>query len=671
MSGYATPILQWLNQNPELAGLAVFIISAAESVAIIGTIVPGTVTMAAVGALAGAGVIPLWSTILWAIAGAVVGDGISYWIGHYFKDRIRGMWPFRDNPKILEKGEHFVHKYGIASVFIGRFVGPVRALVPVVAGMLGMKPLQFTIANVTSAIGWAPAYMLPGILLGALSMELPTDIAMHVILGFILAVLLIALCIWLLVKILQLVHKQIDKMQDWMWRKMKKSTVFYPVTVLLQHHDPKRKHGHLNLGLYFIISSVLFVALVCYVKLQGPSNIVINDALFHLARSIRNPSLDNVMLNITLLGQKQVLFPVILVVFGYLAFSRHLREASHAFMLAIFAMGGVFVFKHLLEITRPWGVFARPTSYSTPSGHSVLSATVYIGMAFLIATSMRRKNWRWLVYTIAVTATLLVGLSRVYLGVHWFTDVIAGWLLSTSILCFVIISYERDAEKRIKPAVVLAFFLVPLALSLGIYHYRHFSSMQIGYAKLDWPVEKINARKWWSKDHEIPEYYTSLFGFKSKPINIQWVGSLDQIEASLRAAGWETPPDRNWASTLHRIADISSSQYLPMISPQYQDKAPELILTRANGSEDQLMVIRMFNSNRVLKTNQAQLWVGNITIIPSTYNWVYHKMKTFVEVNPKLLLSKNEKQKWQYKLMQVLPPHHKSKSHLTILIRPQ
>jgi membrane protein DedA with SNARE-associated domain len=100
MQDIVGPLLQWLNANPNMAGLVTFIISAAESVAIIGTIVPGTIMMTALGALAGAGVIPLWQTIFWAILGAVVGDGISYWMGHYFKDRLPSLWPFRNNPKI-------------------------------------------------------------------------------------------------------------------------------------------------------------------------------------------------------------------------------------------------------------------------------------------------------------------------------------------------------------------------------------------------------------------------------------------------------------------------------------------------------------------------------------------------------------------------------------------
>src|SRR5690242_7956049 len=121
-------ILQWLNTHPQTAGFATFIISAIESIAIIGTIIPGSVMMTAIGTLAGAGVIPLWPTMIWAILGAIAGDGVSYWLGHYFKDRIHDIWPFKQHPAILEKGELFFYKHGAKSVFIGRFVGPVRAL---------------------------------------------------------------------------------------------------------------------------------------------------------------------------------------------------------------------------------------------------------------------------------------------------------------------------------------------------------------------------------------------------------------------------------------------------------------------------------------------------------------------------------------------------------------
>src|SRR6185312_13789149 len=105
MSDVLSPILQWINIHPDLAGLITFGISAAESIAIIGTIIPGTVMMTAIGTLAGAGIIPLWPTVLWAILGAIVGDGVSYWLGHHFNERLPSLWPFRKHPSLLQNGE--------------------------------------------------------------------------------------------------------------------------------------------------------------------------------------------------------------------------------------------------------------------------------------------------------------------------------------------------------------------------------------------------------------------------------------------------------------------------------------------------------------------------------------------------------------------------------------
>src|SRR3990167_5639290 len=562
MSGVVSTILQWLNENPELAGLATFLISAGESVAVIGTIVPGSVTMTAIGALAGAGIIPLWSTLLWATLGAIVGDGISYWMGHYFQDRIRRMWPFKDNPGILEKGEVFVHKYGVMSVFIGRFVGPVRALVPVVAGMLGMKPLQFTIANVTSAIGWAPAYMLPGLLLGAASLELPPDIALHVILVLFLILLFIMLCLWLIYKLLQLISQQTDRMLDGMWNALKKSRYFHITTIILKHYDPEEHHGQLTLVFYFLLISALFVSLVAYVKVVGAQNIFINDAFFHLFRGIRKETLDHIMICITLLGQKQIILSIVVALFIWLLIIKRSRAAFHVLGTGIIAAGSIFMIKHLVKSPRPWGIFNSPDSFSMPSGHAVLSATIYLGIAFMIASPMPKKR-RWLIYTPAIIITLLIGTSRVYLGAHWATDVFAAWLLSGALLILIILSYHRKREEKINLWGISIVSLLALSCSYFIYYHTHITQITKNYSRIDWPTSVISLDEWWQYNRASPIMRVSLFGFPSQFINIQWLGDLQEIKKTLTSSGWQTPPTRNWISTLHRISDIKSSQYLP------------------------------------------------------------------------------------------------------------
>lgn len=653
MSDIVSPLLEWLNAHPNFAGLVTFTISAAESVAIIGTIVPGSIMMTAIGTLAGAGVIPLWQTIFWAILGAIVGDGISYWIGYYFKDRLPSVWPFRKHPGLLKTGEKFFHKYGSMSVFIGRFVGPVRALVPLVAGMLGMRPLQFTIANVASAIGWAPAYMLPGILLGAASLELPPDIAMHVILVLLLLSLFVMLCLWFIYKSFQLIQVQTNQLLDNIWNYLKTSRYLSSLTYLLKYHNPSRPHGQLSLGLFFVATSALFICLALYVKITGPANITVNDAMFHLFRGInlRSDTLDSIMINITLLGQKQVILPVVVIFFAWLLIRKRWRVAFHALGLGILAAGSVFVIKNVFQTARPWGIANSPETFSMPSGHTTLSTTVFIGFAFLLAKSIRPK-YRWIIYSIAFVILLLVGISRLYLGAHWFTDVISSWLLSAALLTLVIISYQRHAEKNINPIGITLVSLLALAITFGFYHHRHFEQLKISYKQINWPSFQIAMNEWWQKNDALPGYHTSLFGFPSQQINIEWVGDINQIRDTLLKEGWIRPPARDLISTLHRITGVSSTEYLPLVAPQYLDKKPALILTRSAIGQKNFLVIRLWESNRSIKETNAPLWVGIVSIIQPSYSWLYKNSPSDVEINPALVFPKKSgTASWQWKII--------------------
>lgn len=654
MADIVAPILETLNTYPGLAGLVTFLISAGESVAILGTIVPGSITMTAIGALAGAGIIPLWETLFWAILGAIVGDGISYWIGHYFKDRLPNLWPFRNHPGMLRVGEIFFHKHGSMSVFIGRFVGPVRALVPVIAGMLGMRPLKFYLANIASAILWAPAYMLPGILVGAASLELPPDIALHVIMVLILLSLFISLCLWFAYKFLQLVHNQTNEFQAWLWQKLQRSSYFSKLTVILQHHDQVKTVGQLTLAFYFVGYSLLFLFLIALVKMKSAANVGMNDVVFHLFRGIRTEHADSIMINLTMLGQKHVVLPAVLVVVVSLIISKRWWTALHALALGVLAAGAVFVTKHLIHSQRPWGIVDNPDSYSMPSGHTTLATTVYLGLAFLIALSMKPSR-RWIIFSVAGLLAFLVGVSRLYLGAHWFTDVLSGWVLSAAVLSVIIISFRRHLEKPVNPLFLIVVSLVSLTITYTAYHHYHFSSLEKRYTQLSLPIENLSMQEWWQKNNAIPAYRASLFGFPSIKINVEWVGGFAAIQDTLAKEGWVEPPKRNWISTLHRIADVSSTQYLPMVSPQYLDKKPALTLVREVTDETdkkRMLVLRLWNANRLITETDDTLWVGTLSIVPRTYSWIFKRRAGEIDIDPMLVFPiKAASANWQWKLI--------------------
>ena len=95
--------------------------------------------------------------------GAVLGDWLSYWLGHHFKYEIARFWPLSRRPDLLPKGEVFFRRWGIAGIFLGRFFGPLRSAVPLVAGICAMPLAPFQIANVASAVVWATGILTPGV----------------------------------------------------------------------------------------------------------------------------------------------------------------------------------------------------------------------------------------------------------------------------------------------------------------------------------------------------------------------------------------------------------------------------------------------------------------------------------------------------------------------------
>lgn len=145
--------------------LVIFLVSFGESFAFVSLVIPGTTILAACGAMVPSGVLSAWALMAGAIPGAVFGDAVSYWLGRRYGIALIQCWPLSRHPKVVERGERFLARHGMASVAIGRFFGPVRAVIPLLAGMARMDRRVFWLANVLSSLVWAPAVMLPGVIL--------------------------------------------------------------------------------------------------------------------------------------------------------------------------------------------------------------------------------------------------------------------------------------------------------------------------------------------------------------------------------------------------------------------------------------------------------------------------------------------------------------------------
>jgi membrane protein DedA with SNARE-associated domain len=164
MSSYFSIVLDFVGAHPQYAIVAIFVLAWSESIPVVGTVVPGSTLIIAVSALAaGAGINP-WYLVVAALGGAVAGDASAFWIGSGYHERVLSMWPLDRYPQFIARSRDFITKYGIASVFLARFTAIVRAFVPLLAGVLRMRADKFYVANVLSALVWAPIHVFPGVL---------------------------------------------------------------------------------------------------------------------------------------------------------------------------------------------------------------------------------------------------------------------------------------------------------------------------------------------------------------------------------------------------------------------------------------------------------------------------------------------------------------------------
>lgn len=160
-------VQHWLIANPGWVIACIAAVSFIESFALLGIVVPGIVILGAASFAAGTADLPIAGCLVAAFAGAVSGDGVSYLLGRIFHADIKRAWPFRKRPEWIANGEVFFARHGAWGVALGRFVGPIRPVIPLVAGILSMRARDFFLINVASGLAWAPLYVLPGFLLGA------------------------------------------------------------------------------------------------------------------------------------------------------------------------------------------------------------------------------------------------------------------------------------------------------------------------------------------------------------------------------------------------------------------------------------------------------------------------------------------------------------------------
>lgn len=163
IDAFVHTVIDFVKEHEAWAVPIVFLLAFGESFAFVSLLLPATAILFAAAGLIGASGLPFWPIWFAAAIGAILGDWASYWIGYRYKHQITNTWPLSRAPGLLARGEAFFHRWGTASVFFGRFFGPLRCVMPLVAGIAAMPSLSFQVANVTSGIVWATGILAPGV----------------------------------------------------------------------------------------------------------------------------------------------------------------------------------------------------------------------------------------------------------------------------------------------------------------------------------------------------------------------------------------------------------------------------------------------------------------------------------------------------------------------------
>ena len=162
LEAHAQQLVEFVRAHEAWAAPVVFVLAFGESLAFISLLVPAWAALVGIGVLISTGELSFWPVWVAGAVGAALGDWLSYWIGVKLGPPVAHIWPLSRHPELLPKGEAFVKRWGALAIFIGRFFGPLRASVPLVAGIFHMPFWQFQIANFTSAFVWAAVLLTMG-----------------------------------------------------------------------------------------------------------------------------------------------------------------------------------------------------------------------------------------------------------------------------------------------------------------------------------------------------------------------------------------------------------------------------------------------------------------------------------------------------------------------------
>ena len=604
-----TALFAWMTAHPGWIGLIIFCIATAESLTIIGVIIPGALIMFTLGAFIGLGHIAFWPAYGWSALGAVVGDAISFWIGQLFQQQIRRLWPFTRHPEMLTRSEDFFRRHGGKGVLFGRFFGPVRGTIPTVAGMMGMSWRSFMTANMVSAILWAPAYLLPGMAFGA-SLEVASRVAGRLVALILLLTGLLWLLVWLIQCTARLFQARapiwIRRFHDWSQQRR----LIGPISASLLDPEKGEVRGLLALAVVLLGGILLFNFSLSAIGHRLPSGLDQN--LYHFFQELRTPWTDALLVFVAQWGDYAVTLPVSLAVLMGLLWRGPRLAAGH--WLAACGFGVITsLFLQGLASVGSWSapIDAGPT-HLFPSHQTVLSTLVFGFLAVLIARELAPVR-RWIAYLVAALLIVPVSFARLYLGVDWLSGALAGLCLGGVWVAILGLAYGHHVQQRLDWRGLLAISVGVTLLAVALHAGLHWRADVQRY-RPQVAEQVLDRAAWWRHDWQLlPQQRRNFGGHQRQDLVLQWAGARTALQQRLHAAGWQDAPATEVKSLLLWLSPQVELRELPVLPQTHAGREDELTLVRYDAGAQTRWLVRFWDSQMRLHDTGQPIWLASIS----------------------------------------------------------
>jgi membrane protein DedA with SNARE-associated domain/membrane-associated phospholipid phosphatase len=421
----------------DLAGplvvILVFAFAMAEGGLLIGLFLPGEAPLIIAGVLAYQGRVSLAIMLVAACLGAVLGDSIGYWLGHRYGRRLETTkLGRRIGQQRWERSRAYVRERGGKAVFLGRFVSIFRTLAPPVAGSAHMPYRRFLVWNVPAALIFATGLVMTGYLAGSSWHLVEESLGQASLVIGIIVVLLVVVIVgarWVAANYLRL-HNRVEQLLERPRISSLRERYHREIAFLARRFDPRARFGlSLTLGLAIIVVFGFVFGEIFDEVIEGDTGFVDGPAMRFFAEH-RSPEVTTIMRGVTFFGGALVSLVIMTtaIVVDYMR-TREFRQPAFLAFCLVGALGLAPLIKLIVQRPRPEiSPVLDVGGFAFPSGHATTSTIVFGALAFVLT---RRLSWGadvW-IWAGAGVASFLIGFSRIYLGVHWPTDVVGGWVL--------------------------------------------------------------------------------------------------------------------------------------------------------------------------------------------------------------------------------------------------